>query len=71
MTATALNEKDTARYVGMSVSFLRRARCEGAPGGRTPGPPFVKLGRSVRYLVSDLDAWLQAHRQGQTQSRLP
>ncbi len=59
----ALDEKVAAKYVGMSISFLRRARCEGAPGGRTPGPPYVKIGRSVRYLVSDLDQWLQEHRQ--------
>lgn len=63
MTQQALNEADAARYIAMSASYLRRARSEGAPGGRTAGPQYVKLGRSVRYLVGDLDEWLVAHRQ--------
>jgi len=25
---------------------------------RTPAPPFIKIGRSVRYLREDLDNWL-------------
>ena len=29
---------------------------------RSPGPKFVKIGRSVRYLIEDLDYWLEAHR---------
>jgi len=35
---------------------------DGDRGNRTPGPPFIKIGRSVRYLVSDLDEWLEQHR---------
>ncbi len=29
---------------------------------RTPGPPFLKIGRKVLYLADDLDAWLLEHR---------
>lgn len=29
----------------------------------TPGPPFVKIGRTVRYLKEDLDTWLEQFRQ--------
>lgn len=25
------------------------------------GPPFVRLGRAVRYRKSDVDAWLRSH----------
>jgi len=47
MPVYVIDEKDAARYVGMSVSFLRRARCEGAPGNRTPGrEPDYKIGRA-------------------------
>jgi predicted DNA-binding transcriptional regulator AlpA len=42
----------------MSRSFLRQARMEGNRDNRTSAPPFIKIGRSVRYLREDLDQWL-------------
>ena len=33
-----------------------------AHGDYTPGPPFMKIGRAVRYLVVDVDRWLSMHR---------
>jgi len=54
----ALTEIETSAYIGMSRSFLRQSRMEGNRETRTPSPPFIKIGRSVRYLVEDLDAWL-------------
>ena len=56
-----LNEKDAACYIGLSVSFLRKRRCEGNREGQTPGPAFIKAGRSVRYRLADLDAWLEVN----------
>ena len=59
----ALIEAEAADYIGMSVSFLRQSRMDGVREHRTPGPKWVKLGRrSVRYLVEDLDTWLEQHR---------
>lgn len=57
-----LSESEAARYIGMSASFLRKARTEGDRRNRTPGPAWLKTGRSVGYLREDLDAWLRAHR---------
>ncbi|WP_076541093.1 AlpA family transcriptional regulator [Shewanella sp. UCD-KL21] len=54
----ALSEIETAEYIGMSRSFLRQSRMEGNRENRTPAPPFVKIGRAVRYLKDDLDHWL-------------
>ena len=45
----ALTEKEAARYTAMSCSFLRQARMDGDRKNRTPGPPYLKIGRSVRY----------------------
>lgn len=56
-----LNERDAACYIGMSEMFLRVSRM-GTTGGRTPGPSYLKLGRAVRYLQTDLDTWLLKHR---------
>jgi hypothetical protein len=51
-----LHEADAARYVGISVAFLRQARV------RAKGPAYFRIGRSVRYRVSDLEAWLSDRR---------
>jgi predicted DNA-binding transcriptional regulator AlpA len=55
-----LSEIETAEYIGMSRSFLRQSRMEGNRTNRTPAPPFVKIGRSVRYIKDDLDNWLNS-----------
>ena len=57
-----LTEKQAAPYIGMSRSFLRQSRMNGKRRNRTPGPPFLKIGRQVLYLADDLDAWLLEHR---------
>jgi predicted DNA-binding transcriptional regulator AlpA len=50
-----LRDRDAARYVGMSESWLRQTRML----GRTDGPPFVRIGtRAIRYRRLDLDRWL-------------
>jgi predicted DNA-binding transcriptional regulator AlpA len=51
-----IKERDAARYIGMSVPFLRLSRMNGA------GPSFLKLGRAVRYDIRDLDSWLNSKR---------
>ena len=55
-------EKEAAQYIGMSKYFLQRDRSCGVTSGRTPGPAFIKMGRSVRYLKDDLDQWINQHR---------
>jgi hypothetical protein len=55
-----LTESEAAEYLRLSVSFLRAARLKDP---RTSGPPIVRMGRAVRYLVTDLDTWLQSRRE--------
>jgi len=65
--ARALNEWEAAAYCGVTVSYLRAARCQGAKKNpnTSPGPEFIKLGsRRVRYLRDALNGWLEAHRRG-------
>ena len=57
-----LDGKPAAKYIGMSESFLRKDRSEGPRKNHTPGPPFLKIGRRVVYLIDDLDEWLEKHR---------
>ena len=58
----AFTEQETAIYIGMSRSFLRQSRMEGVRKNRTIAPPYVKVGRAVRYLKEDLDQWLDSHK---------
>lgn len=41
-----------ALYLGVSASFLNKARCDGS------GPAFLKIGSCVRYRREDLDSYL-------------
>lgn len=52
----ALTEKQVAEILCQSVQTLRNHRFLGK------GVPYVKIGRSVRYLVEDVEHYLQAHR---------
>ncbi|HPO14257.1 MAG TPA: helix-turn-helix domain-containing protein [Candidatus Hydrogenedentes bacterium] len=57
-----INERQAAKYLGMSRSYLAIARMTGAGRRRKSGPPFYKISRAVRYSIRDLDAWLAKHR---------
>ncbi len=50
----ALTEREVAELLGLSVATLRAWRHRGK------GPRFLRLGRSVRYLPSDLDDFVRA-----------
>jgi predicted DNA-binding transcriptional regulator AlpA len=59
MNKRAFNEREAAKYIGYSRYFLRECR-----NGRCgPGPRYVKIRRSVRYLHEDLDAWLDSFKE--------
>ena len=51
----AVNESEAARLLGVSAAALRKWRSE------SRGPRFLKFARCVRYLVSDLSAWIALH----------
>ena len=59
----ALCEREACFYLGVSRSFLAQGRIYGDLPGRTPTPPFLKIGRMIRYRIEDLDAWLETYRQ--------
>ncbi len=50
----ALTERQVAEQLGLSVATLRAWRHRGK------GPRFLRLGRSVRYLPSDVDEFVLA-----------
>lgn len=50
-----LTEREAATYLGMSVRTLQDRRVRGG------GCPYIKLGMSVRYRRTDLDAWIESN----------
>jgi excisionase family DNA binding protein len=54
-----LDARETARFLGIGLNTLRIATREGAV-------PSYRIGRAVRYRRSDLELWLEHHRQGTT-----
>jgi hypothetical protein len=57
-----LTESAAAEYIGMSTAYLRISRMRGTTKC-TSAPPFVRIGKAIRYLPRDLDAWLESRRQ--------
>lgn len=55
-----VDETEASRMLGTSVRTLQKWRYRGG------GPPFVKLGRLVRYDVEDLTEWVEARKLAST-----
>lgn len=55
-----LNVQDAAKRLGVSASFLNKARLSGG------GPLFLKLGTRVAYDPADLTAWIGERRRAST-----
>jgi predicted DNA-binding transcriptional regulator AlpA len=49
-----LNESETAKFLAVSVRTLQAWRT------RELGPPFVRLGRAIRYRLKDLIEWVRS-----------
>ena len=55
-----ISRSDVERHFGLTRRYLEVAAVRGG------GPPMVKIGRSVRYCVADLRAWIAARRVAST-----
>lgn len=55
-----LTETETAERLNIAVATLRRWRWEGHP------PPFVKLGRTVRYDPAEVEHYIESGRHSST-----
>jgi excisionase family DNA binding protein len=50
----ALNERQAARYLGVSAGTLRLWRSEGR------SPRFFRAGKLIRFRLSDLNQWIES-----------
>lgn len=55
--------KEAAEYLGVSKSFLDKARCHGG------GPRYMKLGAAVVYSTDELDRWMRVCTVANTNTR--
>lgn len=60
MTTDLLTAREAAERLKLSESYLEKARIRG------DGPRFVRLGRSIRYRLEDLEAWVASRAAGST-----
>jgi predicted DNA-binding transcriptional regulator AlpA len=60
-----LDTPSASKHCGISESTLEKWRVAGS------GPPFLKLGRLVRYSRSDLDNWMSSRRVHSTSEAVP
>ena len=57
-SAVLLTSVNAAKYLGVSPGLLRLARVTGEIFKGIKAPPFLKMGRAIRYKKDDLDNWL-------------
>lgn len=55
-----INEKEAAEVLRKPPSWMQMTRHRG------DGPPYLKLGRAVRYDLNDLIAWVKAQKRTST-----
>lgn len=55
-----LTPKEAAQLLKISESWLAKARMRG------DGPPFIKVGRAIRYSETALLQWMRAHQRSST-----
>ncbi|TSB03969.1 helix-turn-helix transcriptional regulator [Sphingorhabdus contaminans] len=63
MSITVMDTREAAAFVRLGKNTLERFRLTGE------GPAFLKLGGSVRYRQTDLEAWLESRLTHSTSER--
>jgi predicted DNA-binding transcriptional regulator AlpA len=56
-----LTTQEISQMTGMSMSWFEHQRWLGGD----EGPKYIKIGRSVRYKLSDVQLWLASRKGGQ------
>jgi hypothetical protein len=56
----AMNNENAATYIGVSPGMLCLSRHTGELFQGIASPRYIKAGRAIRYLTSDLDDWLNS-----------
>jgi Helix-turn-helix domain len=60
---TVLTAKETGTRLKVSLSWLAKARMRG------DGPPYLRVGRSIRYAEPTLEQWMKSRQRLSTSER--
>lgn len=60
-----LSERDLETEFGLNTRTLQGFRCRGG------GPVFVRVGRAVRYRLSDVESWIASNVRRSTSDDAP
>ena len=55
-----LSTKAVSNIIGAKPQTIARWRCEGS------GPEFVKVGSLVRYMMKDIESWIEQQKRNNT-----
>jgi len=58
--ATLMTPNDAANVLKVSLSWLAKARMRG------DGPPYIRVGRSIRYAEAALIQWMKSRQRSST-----
>ena len=61
--ASLRTPKEAAQFLKLSTSWLAKARMRGH------GPPFIKIGRSVRYSEAAVQEWMKSRQHLSTRAQ--
>ncbi|WP_299735709.1 helix-turn-helix domain-containing protein [uncultured Endozoicomonas sp.] len=53
-----LDSEQASSYIGVAKTEVVQSRVTGRLSGLIP-PPFIRIGKRVRYRIEDLDEWLK------------
>jgi len=65
-----LTDTEAAKFLGISVTILRRDRCQSSLRPKL-NIPYIKIGGSIRYSPSQLRTWIKSHTRNQPLADLP
>lgn len=58
MKISHLSTKEAAKYLGLAPVTLAKWRCYSTPNK----PAWIDYGRTIKYRLEDLDAWVESNR---------
>ena len=57
-----LTSREAAAYTGFSEVYFRKGRANTTTGNAIPHPPYIRVGRAIRYQRTKLDIWMNQFR---------
>ncbi len=63
-TKKFMNEYEVAKYLGVSVAWLKQIRLYQHRRLGLGAPPHYRIGRSIRYELHEIEKWMEQFKRG-------